>query len=118
MKIALQRREKLALSVALAAGIALGFGADAARAGAEIKVGMAGTAYTPKMVQARIGDVINFTNDDFENHWVYVPTHGHLVSRGNQKPGEDFKLVLGKEGNFEVLCALHTSMAMTVAVRK
>jgi hypothetical protein len=31
MKIALQRREKLALSFALAAGIALGFGVDAAR---------------------------------------------------------------------------------------
>jgi plastocyanin len=118
MKFALQRRERIALVFALGAGIALGFGADAARAGAEIKVGMAGTAYAPKVVQARVGDVINFTNDDFENHWVYVPTHGYLVSRGTQKPGEDFKLVLGKDGKFEVLCALHTSMAMTVAVSK
>jgi plastocyanin len=118
MTFALQRREKIALAFALAAGIALGVAADTARAGNEIKVGMAGTAYAPKTVQARVGDVINFTNDDFENHWVYVPTHGHLISRGTQKPGEDFKLILGKDGRFDVLCALHTSMAMTVAVSK
>jgi plastocyanin len=118
MKRGLQRRDRIALGLALAAGIGLGFIADAARAGNEIKVGMAGTAYAPKMVQARIGDVINFTNDDFENHWVYVPTHGYLVSRGTQKPGEDFKLMLAKEGSFDVLCALHTSMAMKVAVKK
>jgi plastocyanin len=118
MKRGLQRRDQIALGLALAAGIALGFMADAARAGNVIKVGMAGSAYEPKMVQARIGDVLTFTNDDFENHWVYVPTHGHLVSRGTQKPGEDFKLMLAKEGTFDVLCALHTSMAMKVAVKK
>lgn len=118
MKQAGRVRDVGLLALALAAGVVLGFGGDAARAAAEIKVGMAGSAYAPKMVTAKIGDTINFTNDDFENHWVYVPTLGHQISRANQKPGEDFKLKLGKAGTFEVLCALHTSMAMTVAVSK
>lgn len=118
MSFALHRREKIALAFALGAGIALGIGADSARAGAEIKVAMAGVTYAPKMVEARVGDILNFSNDDFVNHWVYVPTLGHQISRANQKPGEDFKVTLGKDGTFEVLCALHTNMAMTVAVRK
>jgi plastocyanin len=100
-------------------GIALGVTAGSVSAGTAHKVSMAGTAYSPKMVQAKVGDTIRFDNDDFENHWVYVPTVGNYqVSRAGLKPGETFDIVARSPGQFTVLCGLHTQMETVVTVSK
>jgi plastocyanin len=78
---------------------------------------MAGSNYTPAAVSARVGDTIRFDNDDFENHWVYVPSVGNYqVSRAGIKPGETFDIVARTPGKFTVLCGLHTSMETIVTV--
>jgi plastocyanin len=98
-------------------GIGLGVAAGSVSAGTAHKVSMAGTVYAPKMVQAKVGDTIRFDNDDFENHWVYVPTAGsYQVSRAGLKPGETFDIVARKPGTFTVLCGLHTQMETVVTV--
>lgn len=114
------KRDRLILAAALAGGVAfgLGLGMDDARAGAEIKVGMAGSTFGPKAVTAKVGDTINFVNDDTENHWVYTAKPGMLVSRAGIRPGDNFKLDLAKAGTFEVLCGLHSAMTMTITVKK
>lgn len=108
----------LALGAALAGGAVLGLSADTARAAGQMKMGMLGGLYGPKAIKAKVGDSLVFNNDDGENHWVYVPTPGFMVSKAGIKPGESFELKLLKPGSFTVLCGLHTDMSATVTVER
>jgi plastocyanin len=105
-------------AIALGAGVLVGQLQGDARAASEHKMGMMGVAYTPKLLRVKVGDTINFLNDDLIDHWVYVPTFGHQISRANQKPGESFKFVAGKPGTFDVECALHVDMSARVIVSR
>jgi plastocyanin len=116
---AMLKRSTTGLAVLLAAGLfGVGIGAMAGSVSASTahKVSMAGSRYAPTAIAARVGDTIRFDNDDFENHWVYVPTAGYQVSRAGQKPGETFDIVVRKAGTFIVLCGLHTQMEAKVIV--
>ncbi len=106
------------LLAALAGGVALGMWSGDLFAGAEIKISMAGSKYAPAKVSARVGDTLNFVNDDTADHWVYVPTVGQQVSGGPQKPGQSFKFIAGTPGDFEVDCAFHTNMVTQVTIRR
>ncbi len=106
----------LALAVATAGGAAIGFSLDPAWAAQTHKIGMADSQYGPRAVKAKVGDTLSFTNDDYENHWVYVPTFGHQISRAGIKPGEGWNVMLGKPGTFIVQCGLHSKMSATVTV--
>jgi plastocyanin len=108
----------LALAGAFGIGVALNVGMHAANAASQHKIGMMNSTYGPGAISARVGDTIVFDNDDYENHWVYVPTVDHQVSRAGIKPGEKFEIMLGKPGKFLVLCALHTKMTTTISVVK
>lgn len=113
----MSRRYDSTLAVAAVAGIAIGIAAGSVFAGTAHKVGMAGSKYAPAEVKVRVGDTIRFENDDFENHWVYVPTVGNYqVSRAGLKPGESFEIAARAPGRFTVLCGLHTSMETVVTV--
>jgi plastocyanin len=105
-----------ALLAAGAFGVGLGAMAGSVSASTAHKVSMSGSVYAPNAMQAKVGDTIRFDNDDFENHWVYVPTQGFQVSRAGLKPGEAFDVVLRKPGTFTVLCALHTQMETVITV--
>ncbi len=106
------------LLAALAGGVVLGMWAGDVFAGAEIKVLMAGAKYAPAKVTAKVGDTLNFVNDDTADHWVYVPNVGQQVSGGPQKPGQSFKFIVGTPGIFDVDCAFHTNMVTHVTVRR
>ena len=107
-----------AVAVTAAAIVGFGLAPDPARAAAKHKVTMAGSTYGPKTIKAKVGDVVSFDNDDFTNHWVYVPTLGFQVSRAGLKQGESFELALKQPGTFLVECGLHVGMSMTVTVEK
>ena len=116
-----QRRTRLAgiaFVAALAAGFGIGMAQDTARAASEFKMGMLGSSYGPKLLRVKIGDTIVFTNDDVEDHWVFVPTLGFQISRANQKPGESFRYLAMKAGTFDVECALHVDMSARVIVER
>jgi plastocyanin len=85
-------------------------------AAADITVSMAGMSYSPRTLNARVGDVIKFKNDDTETHAVFVPTKGFGVNLGTQKANETAELVLSKAGTFDVECVLHEDMHMRVVV--
>lgn len=79
-------------------------------------VTMAGMTYAPANLTARIGDTIRFVNDDTANHVVFVPTVGHAIDLGSQKPGEERAIALMKAGMFDVECANHDHMLLSVKV--
>ena len=84
----------------------LGFGLETGRAAQAHKVGMADSKYGPATIKAKVGDTLSFVNDDYENHWVYVPTFGHQISRAGIKPGESWNVELQRPGTFIVNCGL------------
>jgi plastocyanin len=106
----------LALAMAVGLGVALGIGLDPARAAQAHKVAMADSQFGPRTLKAKVGDTLSFDNDDYENHWVYVPTFGHQISRAGMKPGDKWQVMLTKPGTFLVNCGLHAKMTATVTV--
>jgi plastocyanin len=91
--------------------------AAAGQAGAaEQIVTMAGGAYQPAAVTAKVGDTVRFVNDDADWHDVFVPTAGYALDLGKQEQGEEVILTLTKPGAFEVECVHHLPMLLTVEV--
>ena len=90
-------------------------GAAPATAG-EIALTMAGSEYAPTVVEASVGDVLRFVNDDATDHNVFVPTAGFAFDLGKQEPGSETSYILGKPGVFEVECVLHDFMLARVEV--
>ena len=102
---------------AFAVGLAAGCGtADPPMEQREIVVGMAGSAYSVKTINARVGSTIRFVNDDQDDHVVFVPTFGHGVDFGTVKPGQQVVLALAKPGRFRVECVPHPEMLVDVVV--
>jgi plastocyanin len=89
-----------------------------AASAAEHRVTMEGMQYQPAAVVAKVGDTIVFVNDDGANHVVFVPTKGHAVNLGAQKPGSTAVLPLRRAGSFEVECVNHAVMLLKVTVQK
>lgn len=83
---------------------------------AEHRIGMAGMAYEPAIVEAKVGDTLIFTNDDSVAHDVFVPTVGFATDLGSQEPGEETTLTLGKAGAFDVECVFHGHMHLRIVV--
>jgi len=108
----------LALAMAVGVGTVIGFGLDPVLAAQAHKIGMADSQFGPKVVKAKVGDTLLFDNDDYENHWVYVPTFGHQISRAGMKTGDKWEVQLNKPGTFLVNCGLHAKMTATVTVER
>ena len=102
--------------LALAGGVFLAGAATAYSAGSDIKVAMIGSAYEPKSIVAKVGDVLVFMNDDTEPHEVFVPTVGFSTDLGRQEPGTEARLPLLRPGTFEIECVFHQSMLTRVMV--
>ena len=77
---------------------------------------MAGSAYAPDNLAAKVGDVLRFHNDDAVGHNVFVANRGFAVDLGKQDPGTSAELPLGKPGRFEVECVIHPRMGVVVEV--
>lgn len=90
--------------------VAAGSMAAAASQAEEHRIGMAGMAYAPAIVEAKVGDVLLFVNDDTEAHNAFVPTVGFATDLGKQDPGSEARLALMKPGVFDVECVIHPGM--------
>lgn len=106
-EVDVKRSSGLAIVLLAAAGQA---------AAAEHVVRMAGHAYEPAALQARVGDTIRFVNDDADWHNVFVPTAGFALDLGKQEQGVEAALTLTQPGVFEVECVQHLPMLLTVEV--
>jgi len=83
---------------------------------AEHVVKMAGGAYEPAVLNAKVGDTIRFVNQDADWHNVFVPTAAFALDLGKQEQGAETILNLTKPGTFEVECVQHLPMLLTVEV--
>lgn len=102
-------------AIILAAQVALCAAAYPALA-EEVSVGQAGKMFTPDTLQIKAGDSVKFNNDDTVTHAVLV--HGPAESNlGQIKPGEAKSVTFDQPGTYEVKCAIHPKMKLTVTVQ-
>ena len=82
----------------------------------EVTVGQAGKMFTPDALQIKVGDSVKFNNDDTVTHAVMVA--GPMPSNlGPIKAGEAKEVTFDQPGTYEVKCAIHPKMKLTITVQ-
>jgi plastocyanin len=84
--------------------------------GDEIKVNQANKTFAPSAVTIKTGDTVDFVNDDAIAHNVLARGTPEDFNLGIIKPGDEKKATFSTPGAYEVRCAIHPGMKMTVTV--
>ena len=63
------------------------------------------------------GDVVTFNNGDTTSHNILISGDGVSINGGLQQPGQSFSAPFVKTGTFQVTCAIHPKMKLTVHVQ-
>ncbi len=93
--------------VALAAGGAIA---------ATMAVSQSNRNFAPMVVTVKKGDVVTIRNEDSVIHHLYVDQPNMQFDSGEQPVGKTVEVKFPDSGTFEVLCAIHPKMKLTVTV--
>ena len=74
--------------------------------------------FSVPVVKAKVGDTIEFRNDDDFAHNVFSLSDAQSFDLGSYKKGEVRSVKLAQEGVIEVECAIHPDMKMKIEVKK
>ena len=105
------------LAVAGAACLAVGGGVYATTGVGHV-VDQARLQFSVDALTVRRGETVTFTNSDRTPHNLLVQGGGLFVDSGLQQPGEPVEIPFTEAGVFEVACAIHPRMKMTVTVEE
>jgi plastocyanin len=82
----------------------------------EVTVGQAGKAFSSTDLQVKVGDSVKFNNDDTVAHAVLVKGP-HETNLGQMKPGDAKSVSFDEAGTYDVKCAIHPKMKLTITVQ-
>ncbi len=74
--------------------------------------------FSKQVVHLKAGDKLVFKNADDVVHNLYSVSPGTQFGSYTQQPGQTTPVTVSKEGEFEVECAIHPRMKITVKVSK
>lgn len=81
-------------------------------------ISQAGRIFSPREITIRKNETIQIVNDDGDLlHHVYIDSDRMTFDSGDQKPGSKTNITFTSAGDFNVLCAIHPKMKLTVHVR-
>jgi plastocyanin len=110
------RPERTAL-ILVAAAIACGSMA-AALAQSTSVISQKGRQFRPGEVTIAKGASITVVNDDGDlRHHAYIDADAFKFDSGDQEPGSRTVITFPAAGDFDVLCAIHPKMKLTVHVK-
>lgn len=89
----------------------------AASAGNTIVVSQRNRHFHPDMLTITRGTVVHIVNDDRVTHHVYVDSSAMKFDSGEQPVGTTVDLEFDHPGTYQVLCAIHPTMHLTVTVK-
>lgn len=72
--------------------------------------------FSPAQIQIARGTLVHFINDDNVTHHVFIDSPEMQFDSGEQPVGKTIDVTFAKAGNFTVLCAIHPTMRLKVAV--
>lgn len=90
--------------------------ASASTFGAEFEVGQKNKAFTKEKITIKVGDTVNFPNQDPIHHNVFSLSEVKTFDLGSYNKGESKSVTFDEPGTVEVECAIHPSMLMTIEV--
>lgn len=93
---------------------AVGGAAAAPAKPAIVRVSIDSLAFGPSTATAKVGDTIEWTNQDVVVHTATASNHAFDVTL---PPGKPVRLVMKKAGAFEYFCRYHPNMRGTLIVR-
>ncbi len=109
---------RLSVSGPLAFALLIGFGTLAGLAATQFLVSQKGREFSPRDVTIERGEALTIVNDDADlRHHVYVDSDKFKFDSGDQEPGSKTNVTFPIAGSFEVLCAIHPKMKLTVHVK-
>jgi plastocyanin len=85
---------------------------------AEYTASQKGKKFYPEKLQIKVGDSVNFVNDDNTPHNIYSESPSNHFELGMYRRGQERKTVFDKPGIVQVECLIHPNMKMTVEVTK
>lgn len=75
-------------------------------------------AFSAKTLSIKVGDRINFKNEDNVAHNIFSLSEPMPFDVGTFNPGESKQVTFGKAGIFDVECVIHPGMKIVVTVAK
>lgn len=111
------RAPSVLLAFALGVSVA-GLGVWASNAQSQIVVSQKGRQFNPGEMTIKKGDAVVIVNDDADlRHHAYVDSDRFKFDSGDQEPGSKTSVKFIAAGDFDVLCAIHPKMKLTVHVK-
>jgi plastocyanin len=74
-------------------------------------------AFTPGTITVKVGDSIEFKNDDDVTHNAFSTSKGNEFNSKAQPPGSTASVTFKTAGQVDIHCAFHPKMLMTVTVK-
>jgi plastocyanin len=87
-------------------------------ASSEHVVSQKNKSFSVKTLRVKVGDSVNFRNDDPFFHNIFSLSDTQSFDLGSYPQGQSRKTTFTKEGRVEVECAIHPDMKMVVQVEK
>ncbi len=101
----------------LAVVLATGLGAMTGYASSQIIVSQKNREFRPGTVTIKRGDSFLIVNDDGNlRHHAFIDSAVFSFDSGDQEPGSKTTILFPVDGTFDVLCAIHPKMKLTVHV--
>jgi plastocyanin len=73
-------------------------------------------AFTPTSITIHVGQTIEILNDDNTVHNAFCSSGSFKYNAGPQQPGASSKVSFTTAGTYQVRCAIHPKMLLTVTV--
>jgi amicyanin len=93
-------------------------GSSAPSGGAAIHVTMKNLAFSPDTITAKVGQTVDWTNNDTPPHNVTYVSGPKFKSSPMMNPGAKFHLKLTQAGTIHYYCTIHPFMKATIVVTK
>lgn len=114
----LSDRMKVGVSIVLIAGSLTALGVMGTLAAPQYTVSQKGREFHPNVLTIHPGESILIVNDDGDlRHHAYIDSDKFNFDSGDQEPGSKTTLTIPVAGDFDVLCAIHPKMKLTVHVK-
>lgn len=88
----------------------------AAAMAANMVVGQKNKQFTDSAITVKVGETVDFRNDDPFFHNVFSLSLASTFDLGSYPAGESKSVTFDKPGKVEVMCAIHPTMFMTIEV--
>ena len=77
-----------------------------------------GKSFSVAELTVKVGDTIEFKNDDDVSHNVFSVSKSQPFNTKMQTPGSEAAVTFTNEGTVEVRCAIHPGMKLQIQVAK